>query len=385
MPNDYFNPPNSIWPNGLKKDDEGYTVFHPLGTNKVDISTVTWPKGDTLISPFVYENNKLVGFVDTKALIVSGSATTTMNYNHIEADFASIKEGTLTIDAPNATVKEFKWETTVDSGNTGDTVVLGTKYLGCKTIAEVEAIDPNYKTTDIVDGAWSQSLADLEDGTMMFNNCSNLSSFSSDLSSMTDGNAMFNNCSNLSSFSSDLSSLTTSTRMFFNCFNLTSFKSNLSNLTKGPFMFEGCKLDTVSVQNIADTINTLDTPSDTGTIYISIGNSSPNEQEVAAFNAIASKNWIVYVGVNGEYGEEWNPASLIPIDGEKQQSSIPYWAKSVPSDEEDAQYVDEQGNFYNILGGNFIYGDDLETYGMFTCEEDAAANMRLIKIKKSYK
>lgn len=109
MTNDYFNPPNSIWPNGLKKDDEDYVVFYPLGTNKVDITTVTWPTGDTLISPYVYENNKLVGFVDTKALIVSGSATTTMNYNHIEADFASISEGTLTINAPNASIKEFKW------------------------------------------------------------------------------------------------------------------------------------------------------------------------------------------------------------------------------------------------------------------------------------
>jgi hypothetical protein len=34
------------------------------------------------------------------------------------------------------------------------------------------------------------------------------------------------------------------------------------------------------------------------------------------------------------------------------------------------------------LGGQFIYGDDLSTYGMFTCEDDAAANMGLTKIEK---
>ena len=34
------NPPNSVWPNGLKEDAEGYAIYYPLGTNKIDISTV---------------------------------------------------------------------------------------------------------------------------------------------------------------------------------------------------------------------------------------------------------------------------------------------------------------------------------------------------------
>lgn len=107
---------NPEWPNGLQKDDEGYTVFYPLGTNKVDITTITWPDGDKLVSPFVYKNGKLAGFVDTKAMTVSGSATTTMNYSHIEANFAAISEGKLTVNAPNATVKKFSWSV-VDGGN----------------------------------------------------------------------------------------------------------------------------------------------------------------------------------------------------------------------------------------------------------------------------
>lgn len=32
---------NSVWPNGLKEDGEGYAVFYPLGTNKVDVSAIT--------------------------------------------------------------------------------------------------------------------------------------------------------------------------------------------------------------------------------------------------------------------------------------------------------------------------------------------------------
>ena len=161
--------------------------------------------------------------------------------------------------------------------------------------------------------------------------------------------------------------------MFYNT-KLASFSSDLSNLTNGDSMFEFCKLDTASVQNIADTINT---PSSKGTIHIGIGNSTPNSQEEEAFNTIASKNWTVYVGVNGGDPSQWNPTSLIPIDGEETTTPIPFWAKPVPSDEKHARYVDAQGNFFNIFGGNFIYGDDLSTYGVFTSLEDAAANMRL--------
>jgi hypothetical protein len=47
--------------------------------------------------------------------------------------------------------------------------------------------------------------------------------------------------------------------------------------------------------------------------------------------------------------------------------------------------MDENGNYFNILGGQFIYVNDPETYGMFTSEEDAAMQMKLIKIEKEEK
>jgi len=194
---------------------------------------------------------------------------------------------------------------------------------------------------------------------------------------LENGAGMFEGCENLTTISSDLSSLENGAHMFEDCFSLTTFNSDLSSLENGARMFGGCLLDTASVQHIADTINT---PLLKGEIFIGIANSEPNEQEEEAFNTIVSKNWIVYVGVKGGRYSQWNPTSLTPIDGEEQQTPIPFWAKPVPSDEEHAHYVDSEGNFYNILGGNFIYGDDLSTYGMFTCEEDAAANMRLTKI-----
>ena len=116
------------------------------------------------------------------------------------------------------------------------------KYKGCKTVDDVKAVDPNYKTTDIVNGVWSERLDDLEQGGNgewnggMFNNCRNLTTFSSDLPSLTDGTGMF--CySGLESFSSDLSSLTDGFSMFRWTSNLKSFSSDLSSLTDGSGMF----------------------------------------------------------------------------------------------------------------------------------------------------
>jgi hypothetical protein len=326
-----------------------------LGTNKVDISTITWPDGDKLISPFVYQNDKLVGFVDTKAMTVSGSATTTMSYSHIEADFSSIEEGTLTVDAPNAVVKKFSWSV-ADSGD--DNFMATIKYKDCKTVDDVKAVDADYLINDIVDGVWREGLKDL-----------------------TNGGSMFRSCSSLTSFSADLSSLTNGYQMFYACVGLTSFKSDLSSLYNGMEMFSGAKLDTASIQNIADTIVTQ--PSDMkGMISIGVGSANLNDQELAAFNTMASKNWTVYVGLNGGRPRPWTPTSLTPIDGEEQQTPIPFYAKPIQSDEEYARYIDAEGNFYNILGGNCIFGDDISTYGMFISEEDAAANMRLTPYSK---
>lgn len=104
------SPPNSVWPNGLQTDSEGYVNFYPLGTNKVDISTITWPEGTEVKSPFVYQDDKLVGFIDTKALDIDNNDTTiNINYTHFDADLDSIMENTLTINAPANAVVNVKY------------------------------------------------------------------------------------------------------------------------------------------------------------------------------------------------------------------------------------------------------------------------------------
>ena len=161
----YMSDNSILWPNGIKVDSDGYAVFYQLGTNKVEVpSEDKWPEGVKLKSPFVYdENGELVGFVDTKAMIVNGTTTITLPYKEIKAKFTSIAEGDLIVNAPNATVTEFTWAVASGEGGEGG-VEINFKYKGCKTFDDVVAVDPNYKTTDIVDGVWSESLADLETG-----------------------------------------------------------------------------------------------------------------------------------------------------------------------------------------------------------------------------
>ena len=205
---------NSIWPNGMITNSDNYDVFSPLGNIKVAVPTSSsdWPKGDKLISPFVYKDDKLVGVVDTKALTVSNNTMICLPYEHIEAEFSSINKGQLQIHAPKATIKKVSWK---DSGEE-DIPEVEFKYKGCTTVGNVNTVDYNYQASDIVNGTWSELLWDLYTG----------------------GNGekiggMFYQCSRLTSFYSDLPSLTYSYYMFANCFNLTSFSSNLPSLIDG--------------------------------------------------------------------------------------------------------------------------------------------------------
>ena len=82
-------PKNSEWPNGLKLDSENYVTFYPLGTNKItDITSFNWPTGNKIISPFVYQDDKLVGFCDTEAIAIPEDGTETTislpSYSEIE-------------------------------------------------------------------------------------------------------------------------------------------------------------------------------------------------------------------------------------------------------------------------------------------------------------
>ena len=206
--------------------------------------------------------------------------------------------------------------------------------MGCKTVDDIKAIDPDYKTTDIIDGVWSERLDDLEQGGNMFWYCPNLESFTSDLSSLTDGGGMFRSCGNLTSFNADssgspvnLSSLTNGNSMFHSCSKLTSFSAELPSLTNGEGMFRYCKLDGTSVQNVAETINSNVTNNpriDLG-VDISIVNVNSVKRN---FGKIYGKGWNVYVN-DGQFTDKYagceNISHIIDVD------SLQRFARNSPS------------------------------------------------------
>ena len=154
--------------------------------------------------------------------------------------------------------------------------------------------------------SFSSDLSSLTNGKNMFSGCSNLTSFNGDLSNLTDGSGMFYDCSNLASFNGDLSSLTNGTQMFYYCKNLTSFTGDLSSLTNAGSGYNSMfgnstsncvKLDLASVQNIAETINDLVSKGATGTIGIGIAKALKSDDETAPVNValatIRAKGWTV--------------------------------------------------------------------------------------------
>ena len=244
---------------------------------------------------------------------------------------------------------------------------------------------------------FTSDLSSLTHGGQMFKGCSNLETFTSDLSSLISGSSMFEGCEKLVTFTSDLSSLRdggaqNKLGMFGGCSKLTNFISDLSSLQYGRYMFAGCSLNTESLIHIAETIQDVHHLTDNThyeghvvykKIHIGIANETPTDEENELLTEIHNKGWEVFVNGSETAFSPIDGTSLIPIDGEQTTAPKPYWAKPEETDEEHAEYIGEDGKFYNILGGQFIYVDDPETYGMFTSLEDAAANMRLTKIEKT--
>ena len=339
-------------------------------------------------------------------------------------------------------IKHKGWNLYVNSSNATSNYTLP-KFAGCKEGNEVEAIDAEYQTTCIIDGVWGEHMPDLktagrkmseysyqdffgtlgkgkltefradlsslENGSSFFYGCTKLSSFITskldklwmtaymfdqtgltsfnyDLPAVTHCYYMFEKCGKLTSFKGTLKNAVRANHMFYMCNNFVNFESDLSSLTNGYYMFKGCSLSTESLKNIAATIKDVrDLTNGTSTssnvykqIDISPYTSSLNNEDIAALNEIHAKGWSVYI-----FSDEYTPSSIEAANLDNENIiALPYYAKPIPVLEKDADYVDENGNFFVIAGGQHIFVDDPETYGMFLNEADAAANMRLTKIDK---
>ena len=227
----------TLWPN---PDGE-------LGVNKVTIPTGTgddtWPDGDALINNVVYKDGKISGFVDTKALTVNESATTTINYDYFDVEFSSIKEGDLTINrGPRSKYFNVKWGNALGEeialirfeDMDEDTKTLfrsATKIIDNTLYDENDTVIGTFDTSRLATGSNILCMyeIDYETGEVL----------NFDADSTTDGktgDVLFDyDISPLSVFDSDLSSLTNGTSMFGQL-PIISFNSNLNSKLRMSFV-----------------------------------------------------------------------------------------------------------------------------------------------------
>lgn len=108
--------------------------------------------------------------------------------------------------------------------------------------------------------------------------------------------AMFSGCYNLESFEGDLSSLTYADEMFYGCNRLKHFRTtaNINNsIQSAREMFSGCKLDLLSLQNIASKFGR---PASSSNPYILIGydgNTVTTQQAQSVQAILVGKGWTV--------------------------------------------------------------------------------------------
>lgn len=90
---------------------------------------------------------------------------------------------------------------------------------------------------------------------------------------------------------------------------------------------------------------------------------------------IISKGWTVYLNGATQVANNGviETISLTNEDG----THIPYYYKPLQVSEDAAEYVDQNGNYYIIVGAQYVLGDDISTYGMFTSYDHAVQEITL--------
>ena len=379
----------TLWPNSNGN----------LGEIKVQIPTNAedWPEGDALVGNFVYHKGKLVSFVDTKALIANESKSTTFPYDYVNIQVDKSLEGVMTFNGGNAKYFTVNY---AETSNSGDTIVLGTKYANCRTVEEVVTIDPDYITNDIVDGVWNQSLEKLEKeypgesvvyGSGMFSNCSNLTTFTSDLSSLIKGSDMFSR-SKLTPQSvmyivDSIKDIVAEKKLYQDgTAPYVTLADGKYSSTKG-FMSDG---NYVYTYNRPQPYTTTISASSVGnlTIGINVTNDSATiQQQLQAFAEEAARdNWadLKQDFVNKGWTVAWRYGGTgisITYDMRGDRAiPCPIYAQLEEVEDKDlAEYANEEGTkFYNINWGHDVTNYD--DFQQFDSLEDAAAQMRLTKI-----
>ena len=376
-----IDPPNSVWPNGLKVDSEGYVTFYPLGTNKIDINDITWPKGDKVISPFVYQGGKLVGFIDTLALS-SPNAPIIVPSNY------EVFEGEISPAVPMISSYE--------SGSAHTTINVTYKvkddeeitYITEDNLGEIQRhfqdniqqymVNNDYAPTRIIDnkiypGEYLMAGAYINTAAIRV------------------GDFLFAYLHKLNQFDSDMSNLVNGYYMFTMCVNLTNFKSILSSLIDGDGMFDYCKLNAESIKNIASTIRDARYDTKIPSMTLGLGIDDTDEARLAFAQELGYSSWVeaenkliyfpgwgMYIQFNG------NPTSTYNL---RNTTSLKIYAKIEEIVDENkkryAKYQSQDENKFYVLHWYHSSNTNNEGYTQFASLEEAVTHFNIKPIERN--
>lgn len=219
------------------------------------------------------------------------------------------------------------------------------KYAECVTVADMVAVNPDYKNDLTPDGEWLYPLPKLNNAIVLFKNASSLKKIGIDFPAVDNGAELFNGCGNLEFFNvrkfpkltnasyflrspkiKTLKCEFTVAKELFASFMLCSvleaseitapelvnagalhsfdgklrhFRCTLGKLSNGGSMLNGCILDKDSALHV---LNDIPAWSDGGTHNLTIGihiDHQTDEEVVAAIADAEAKGWTVTVQWNG--------------------------------------------------------------------------------------
>lgn len=139
---------NSIWP----------TTDGRLGINKVPIPdgvNTFWPEGNALVKNFIYKDDKLVGYIDTKSLIENETKTSVLPYEYVDITLDKRLEYTTTIEkSENCKYFNIKYEICLPPRYKRVDYLesTGTQYINTKWCPLKEVTEENFNKGYRVDG-----------------------------------------------------------------------------------------------------------------------------------------------------------------------------------------------------------------------------------------
>lgn len=109
------------------------------------------------------------------------------------------------------------------------------KYNHCKTVSDVQKVNPNYKN-DLTIGEWNYKLDNLTNADKLMENSTTIRTWNVELPNCTSNMYMFKNCTNFTKFNGSIPKVTNAQQMFYKT-NIDKTEYDFPSVTQGNYLF----------------------------------------------------------------------------------------------------------------------------------------------------